>query len=137
MINTFMFQDIPDTSGGGGGGAMIAMVIQLVVSLAIYLFIGFSLSKVFAKAGQPGIAGFVPIWNLLVLLKIAGKPAWWFLLFLCGPVGFIISIIMWMEIAKRFGKGAGFGIGCAIFGIICIPMLGFGSATYQGPALQG
>jgi hypothetical protein len=137
MINTFMFQDIPDTSGGGGGGALIAMVIQLVIFLAIYLFIGFSLSKIFTKAGQPGIAGFIPIWQLHVLLKIAGKPIMWLIIMLlCTPAAAIMGILMWIEIAKRFGKGAGFGVGCAIFGIVCIPMLGFGSATYQGPAIQ-
>jgi hypothetical protein len=137
MINTFMFQDIPDTSGGGGGGsAIMAMVIQLVVCLAVYLLIGFSLSKIFTKAGQPGIAGFIPIWNMLVLLKIAGKPMWWFLLYLCGPVGIVISFIVNIEVAKRFGKGVGFGIGMALLPYIFVPMLGFGSATYQGPAIQ-
>jgi hypothetical protein len=34
--------------------------------------------------------------------------------------------------AKSFGKGVGFGIGLALLGIIFWPILGFGSAQYQG-----
>jgi hypothetical protein len=135
MMNLFLFQDMPDTSGGGGGGAMIAMVIQLIFTLVFAVLIIGGMWKIFAKAGQPGWMAIVPILNIITLCKIAGKPAWWFLLFLCGPVGFIISIIVNMEIAKRFGKGAGFGIGMAILPLIFVPMLGFGSATYQGPAI--
>jgi hypothetical protein len=37
-------------------------------------------------------------------------------------------------LAKSFGKGAGFGIGLALLGIIFWPILGFGSAEYQGAA---
>ena len=38
------------------------------------------------------------------------------------------------DVAKNFGKGTGFGIGLAFLGFIFYPILGFGSATYQGPA---
>ena len=135
MINTFMFQDMQDTSGGGAGGGVMGIIMGVVYLAVIVLMIA-GLWKIFAKAGQPGWACIVPIYNILVLLKIAGKPAWWVLLFLCGPVGAIISIIVNIEIAKRFGKGVGFGLGMAFLGPIFIPMLGFGAATYQGPALQ-
>jgi hypothetical protein len=38
-----------------------------------------------------------------------------------------------IALAKSFGKGAGYGIGCVFLGFIFIPMLGFGSAKYIGP----
>jgi Family of unknown function (DUF5684) len=50
-------------------------------------------------------------------------------------VNFIIAIILGIDMAKSFGKGAGFGIGLALLGIIFLPILGFGSAQYQGPAV--
>jgi hypothetical protein len=49
-------------------------------------------------------------------------------------VNFIGAIILCIDLAKSFGKGAGFGIGLALLGVIFLPILGFGSAQYQGPA---
>ena len=45
-----------------------------------------------------------------------------------------VAIVLRIDIAKSFGKGAGFGIGLALLGIIFWPILGFGSAQYQGAA---
>jgi Family of unknown function (DUF5684) len=86
--------------------------------------------KVFTKAGQPGWASIIPIVNLFFLCKVAGRPAWWVLLLLiCFP---IFWIIISLDVAKRFGKGVGFAIGLMFLGIIFYPILGFGSAQYQG-----
>ena len=49
-------------------------------------------------------------------------------------VNVIIGIILCIDLAKSFGKGAGFGIGLLLLGIIFFPILGFGSAQYQGPS---
>jgi hypothetical protein len=49
-------------------------------------------------------------------------------------VNFIVAIILCIDLAKSFGKGAGFGIGLALLGVIFLPILGFGSAQYEGPA---
>ena len=48
-------------------------------------------------------------------------------------VNFIIAIILLIDLAKSFGKGVGFGIGLLLLPIIFFPILGFGSAQYQGP----
>src|SRR6195256_1051104 len=64
--------------------------------------------KVFSKAGQPGWAAIIPIYNLYVMCKVAGRPGWWLLLMLIPLVNFIIAIILNVDIAKRFGKGVGF-----------------------------
>lgn len=109
-------------------------IIGVILYIAIIVFLIASVWKTFTKAGQPGWASIVPIYNIIVMLKIAGRPAWWFLLFLIPVVSIIIAFIVMIDIAKSFGKGAGFGIGLIFLGIIFWPMLGFGSATYQGPA---
>ncbi|MFP6667149.1 MAG: DUF5684 domain-containing protein [Pirellulales bacterium] len=112
--------------------AEIASLLILVLSLAITVFIIAGLWKAFAKAGHPGIACIVPIWNLIVMVQMAGKPVWWFLL-LCIPViGIVFGIIIAIGIAENFGKTAGFGIGLAFLGFIFWPILGFGDAQYQG-----
>ena len=64
--------------------------------------------------------------------QIAGRPAWWLVLFFIPIVSIVAAIILFIDIAKAFGKGAGFGIGLALLGFIFYPMLGFGDAQYQG-----
>lgn len=64
----------------------------------------------------------------------AGKPPVWFVLLLIPCVNFIVAIMLLFELAKVFGKGAGFGLGLLFLGIIFLPMLAFGDAQYQGPS---
>jgi len=88
--------------------------------------------KIFSKAGKPGWAAIIPIYNWIVWCKIVGRPAWWVLLLLiCFPIFFIILSI---DLAKSFGKGVGFAIGLILLSVIFFPILGFGSSTYQGPS---
>jgi Family of unknown function (DUF5684) len=89
--------------------------------------------KIFTKAGQPGWAAIIPIYNWYIFCKIVGRPGWWVILLLIPFVNFIIGIILCIDLAKSFGKGVGFGIGLILLGIIFFPILGFGSAQYQGP----
>ncbi len=107
-------------------------VLLILFALAIGLFLLVSYWKVFEKAGQPGWGILIPIYNIFLLLKIAGKPGWWILLYLIPLVNIVIGIIVCIDIAKNFGKDAGFGIGLAFLGIIFYPILAFGSAQYQG-----
>lgn len=119
-----------DVAGAAGG--MLALLIQL----AIFVLIIAGLWKVFTKAGKPGWAAIIPIYNFIVLLEIAGKPIWWILLLLIPCVNIVIAILVWIDVAKAFGKGAGFGVGLALLGFIFIPILGFGSDRYIGPPQQ-
>jgi hypothetical protein len=108
--------------------------VSTIVGLLIALLVIVAMWKVFTKAGQPGWASIIPIYNLYIWCKIVGRPWWWILLMLIPLVNFIIMIILCIDLAKSFGKGAGFGLGIAFLGIIFLPILGFGSAQYQGPA---
>jgi hypothetical protein len=101
---------------------------------AIIILLIAAMWKVFSKAGQPGWAAIIPIYNMYVLCKVAGRPGWWLILLLIPFVNFIILIILSIDIAKAFGKGAGFGIGLFLLPFIFYPILGFGSAQYQGGA---
>jgi len=112
-------------------GAGIGMGI-MICYLAVLLLIIIGMWKVFEKAGKPGWAAIIPIYNLVVLLEIVGKPIWWIILMLIPLVNLIVYIIILVELAKRFGKGVGFAIGLLIFPFICFPILGFGNAQYQG-----
>ena len=88
--------------------------------------------KAFEKAGKPGWAAIIPIYNAIVMLEIAGRPLWWIFLFFIPIVNIVIAIIVSIDIAKSFGQGAGFGVGLALLGFIFWPILGFGNAQYVG-----
>jgi hypothetical protein len=111
--------------------------VSMIFGLLIALLLIVAMWKVFTKAGQPGWASIIPIYNLYIWCKIVGRPWWWILLMLIPFVNFIICIILCIDLAKSFGKGVGFGIGLALLGIIFFPILGFGSAQYQGPSAGG
>lgn len=103
-----------------------------VIYLAVIVFEIAALWKVFKKAGRPGWAAIVPIYNVYVMCKIANRPGWWLVLFLIPLVNIIISLIVMIDLGKAFGKGTGFGIGLWLLGFIFVPILGFGEASYGG-----
>jgi uncharacterized protein DUF5684 len=113
-----------------GGSATVLIVFWVVYAIFVFA----SLWRVFTKAGQPGWAAIVPIYNFIVLLKIVGRPLWWILLFLVPIVNIIVLFVIYIDLAKSFGKSAGFGVGLALLGFIFLPILAWGSATYRGPA---
>jgi len=104
----------------------------MVFCLAFVVLVVVSMWKVFEKAGQPGWAAIIPIYNVYILLKVARRPGWWLLLYLIPIVSLVIAIIVSLDVAKAFGKGAGFGIGLAFLGFIFFPILAFGDAQYGG-----
>lgn len=108
-------------------------VVGIILYLAIVIFMIASLWKIFTKAGQPGWACIVPIYNLVVLLKIVNKPLWWIILMLIPIVNIVVLIIVINALSKSFGKGVGFTIGLLFLGFIFYPILGFGDATYTAP----
>ena len=105
--------------------------MQFIASLIVWVIIVVGLWKVFEKAGKPGWAAIVPVYNIIVLLEIAGKPIWWILLFLITFVG---PILVGIAIAEKFGKETGFGVGLGLLGCVFYPILGFGDAQYIGAA---
>ena len=85
--------------------------VSLIISLLIGLVLIVAMWKIFTKAGQPGWASLIPIFNIYIWCKIVGRPGWWVILMLIPFVNFIIAIILCIDLAKSFGKGVGFGIG--------------------------
>jgi len=123
-----MEEPIPGV-GGVGGGADGGLL--LIVQLAIVILMIVAMWKVFTKAGQPGWAILVPIYNAYVMLKIAGKPGWWLILLLIPIVNIVIGIMALAGLASNFGKGGGFVVGLLFLPFVFYPILAFGSAEYQ------
>lgn len=131
-----MFQNLAQTyssssaASAAGNVTVILMSMLFVCAIALIAIVG--MWKVFTKAGQPGWASIVPFYNTYVMVKIAGRPAWWFLLYFIPFVSIVITLLVSMDVAKKFGKSELFGVvGLWFFSFIGYLILGFGSAVYQ------
>ena len=106
----------------------------IILYVAIFVLMIVSMWKIFTKAGKPGWACIIPIYNIIVLLEIVGKPWWWLLLMLIPIVNMVFAIWMLNLLSKSFGHEVGFTLGLLFLGFIFFPILGLGESKYIGPA---
>jgi hypothetical protein len=114
----------------GLAGSLFWLV--LLAALAVLMIV--SMWKIFQKADKPGWASIVPVYNSYVMLKIAGLPGWWLLLFFIPFLNIVFGIIALVYFLQSYGKGVGFIVATVFFPYITYPMLAFGKDKYQGPA---
>ena len=91
--------------------------------------------KIFEKAGEAGWKSIIPFYNAYILFKIAWGNGWLFLLELIPFVNIVISIIVWVKLAKAFGQSGAFAVGLIFLPNIFQLILGFGNYAYIGPAV--
>ena len=107
-----------------------------LVSMAVAVLSIISMWKVFKKAGKPGWASLIPVYNTVVLFQISGLNPWLLLLFLVPIVDFIaipvLMILQCVKLAKAFGKSGGFAVGLIFLNVIFMPILAFSDAEYEG-----
>ena len=125
------------TTGDAAGAGVAALFggVWMLFWLAVAVASIIGMYKIFTKAGKPGWAAIVPIYNTVILHQIVGRPVWWVILYFIPFVNIIISVLVAIDLAKSFGKDEIFGIVALwLFSIVGYLMLGFGNATYKGPA---
>jgi Family of unknown function (DUF5684) len=130
--------------GNPAGGAnaaqadgLMAMLAGMGIGFAVFFLIVIAFSiviwwKIFTKAGEPGWASLVPIYQGMILSKICGRGEMFGLLLLVPCVNIIIMFMLVFDLAKVFGKSGGFAVGMLLLGIVFLPILAFGSAEYVG-----
>ena len=117
--------DYQANSGASSVGSIIGYLLFTIIALR----------PVFAKAGYNGWSALIPIYNIYVLVKIAGFHGATVILYLIPVVGWIFSIVVAVRVGKNFGKGGGFSFFLLwLLSFIGYCIIGYGSATYQGPA---
>jgi len=127
-----------------GAGAVVMVFYVIVLALMIV-----STWIIFSKAGKPGWAAIIPIYNVIVFVQVAQKGWGWTLVFLLGWLLMFIPILGWIAypilmlvaviivyngLSKSFGQGAGFTVGLVLLSIIFLPILAFGKATWTAKA---
>ncbi|WP_029695348.1 DUF5684 domain-containing protein [Lacrimispora indolis] len=128
-------------------------IFLLVFGLGACIFFIVTNWRIFSKAGKPGWAALIPIYNiyissdiafgnisyfvavmiLWVVSMIGGFAEVGFLSSLAGLASLVLYIIYCVKISKAFGKGGGFAVGLVLLPLIFFPILAFGSAEYIGP----
>ncbi len=129
--------DYSDSFSPEVGGDLFALSTGITIFwFVVFLVLIISYWKIFEKAGEPGWAAIIPIYNVIILLKIVGRPIWWIVLLLIPFLNIIFLIIVVLDLAKAFNKGSGFAIGLLLLGIVFSPILAFGDAQYIGTKTQ-
>ncbi len=109
------------------------ILIALNVCLSLLFLVPLVLGrwKVYEKAGLPGWGAVVPIYNTILLLKVARRPLWWLLLYVIPLINLIPLVLVPLGIARNFDKTGRFATGLIFLGFIFYPILGFGPSQYQ------
>lgn len=91
--------------------------------------------RMFVKCEQPGLAAIVPIWDLIVAMRIVGRPDSHILFFLIPVYNIYFSLRLLVEIAQSFGKTTIFDFILAIvFNIFYLLNLALAyNEVYYGP----
>lgn len=131
-----------DPATSAGLGALFLAYLLFICVISVLTIIG--MWKIFVKAGKPGWAAIIPIYNYIVLLQIVGRPVWWVAFFLLAIIPFVgwiavlvLSIIVANDLAKSFGKDVGFTVLLVLLPFIGYLILGFGKDKYHGPSALG
>jgi hypothetical protein len=103
---------------------------MVMVFLAVAVFMVVCHWKIYTKAGEPGWACLIPIYNFIVFLKIVNKPWWWIFLMIIPIVNLVLIIMLIHRLSLSFGKGAGFTLGILFFHVIFFAILAFDSSVY-------
>lgn len=99
------------TTKAAAGIAIMFVLFLLILLLAIYIYYAICLIKLANKTNTPNAwLAWIPIANVYLTIKIAGKESWWFVLFFVPLVNIVISVLVWMEISKKLGKPDWLGI---------------------------
>jgi len=118
-------QSIFAQSDSAFGGVLVILYLAFIIVVIAGMW------KTFEKANQPGWGVLIPIYNVILLLNVAGKPIWWLILFFIPIVNLIPGILVPIGVAKNFRQGTGFGIGLLFLPFIFYPILGFGDAEFD------
>lgn len=102
-----------------------------VFAAALYLFFALALYKIAQKCDHKSEAwwGFVPILNVFLIIKCASRPLWWFVLLLVPIVNIVVSVMLWMDVARNVNQSPVWGVLTLVplVNLVAVGYLGFSS----------
>lgn len=108
-------------------------IVFFIILLAIAVLMLIARWFTYDKAGQPGWAAIIPIYNQLILLKISSMHWAWIFILLAAPIPIIGYLAIWIvfgiicpiRTATNFGQSGGFAVGLILLPVVFWPILGF------------
>lgn len=110
-----------------------SLVVPLLVGLAAYIWTSLALAAVFRKAGEPAWAGWVPVYQFMVLARIAGYSPALGLLCLVG-LGPIVALVASLRLNPAFRAPSWYAVLALLVMPVWASILGFGKAVWHGVA---
>ena len=110
---------------------------SLLAALLIYIWTAISLGAAFRKCGEPAWKGWVPILNIVVLLRLGGLSGWLVLLFIFPIAGWIALLIAVNRINVSFGYGGGMTVLAFFLFPVWASIVGFGPERWVGREVAG
>lgn len=119
-----------------GGGDIFSGLFTLFIMAALYFYVSFAQYRIAQKVGLAEQAwwGFVPILNVFLFVKCAGRDWYWFLFLLVPIVNIIVGVMLWMDIARQLQKSAFWAILTLVpfINFIAIGVIAFGGNSSTG-----
>ena len=117
------FDSAASNQNGYGSAATSTFVAYILVAIGMW--------PMLKKAGLPAWGGFIPIYNLYLQIKLAGRSGYLVLLYIIPIVNIVTAIVIALGVARAFGKGPYYGLFLLFFlQPIGYLILGFGRSTY-------
>ncbi len=111
----------------------IADGVSAIFGLIIIILTIIALWKVFEKAGQPGWKALIPIYNAVIMFRIANWSGWLVILTMIPLVNIVVMVIFNIRLAKAFGRSVLFAIGLILVSPIFMLILAFDKSVFRGP----
>ena len=105
--------DINMLSGMGNLGILLGLFtgIWLVIVITAYVWMALCLQIIARKTNTPNTwLAWIPIANIYLMCKVAGKPGWWTVLFFIPIANIVFAILVWMNIAEARNQPGWLGI---------------------------
>ncbi|MUK00460.1 signal peptidase I [Vibrio cholerae] len=133
VLATGMLPAMTTTTTTTDPAIIAGILISVIIGAAIGILItGFSLMKMFTKAGRSAWEAFVPFYNIIVLLQISGLSPWLILLSFIPGVNIVLLVLLAINVAKVFGKGVGIAVLGFFLPVISYFVLSYSDARYLG-----
>lgn len=110
LSGTALAQRDPSNAAAAALGGVF-LLITLGMAAVCYVYFALAIQTIADKTSTPNSwLAWIPIANIFLMLGIAKKPMWWFILCLIPLVNIVIAVIIWMAIAEARQKPNWWGI---------------------------
>jgi signal peptidase I len=106
-------------------------MISWILLIALVLVYSITLPPLLKRAGLNSMLGYIPLVNLVLMLKLTKRPWYWFFVLLCPGINLMLLAVMNVETGIAFGKSK--TKDQWMFGVL--PWIAFPSLAYKETSL--